>query len=474
MRRVHFRPADWVALGVIALGLLLRLREPFSSPVIGAEDPYLRMKDAWDLAAGRGAPEHYPPGFAILLAPFTWLGSTAFYYVGRFLPPLWGAAQVAGVYLLARGRMGDAGALGAAVVVALMPENVFRTNLLFPTALDLAVIPFVFLLVLRAADGSRRALYGALGLCGALLVTHPWVIALLAPTLLAFSLWLAARSGRRAVPVVAASLGGVAALALALSLLPGTWNPAPAFLQNAGPRLVELVVNPASLLPLPMHVNLPVMLTPTAIALGVAGAVAALFVRTRVAILALVWTLLILPFVLVDWFDVWFIPHRSVAYMSIGVALLAGVAIDAAARLARRARAHQRMPRAARGALVGATTVVVAALMLPSALGVGPWYRLYDEDDYEAWHAVAAREPARVITGSWQSAEGFTAITGEAATFNPTFFKDGGVRDAMMAEERDTIVIIDKYARESDLPRGFLDGWEKIGEWGGTRAYRPW
>jgi hypothetical protein len=32
-------------------------------------------------------------------------------------------------------------------------------------------------------------------------------------------------------------------------------------------------------------------------------------------------------------------------------------------------------------------------------------------------------------------------------------------------------VLVDKYARENGHPRGFLDGWKKVGEWGDVKAY---
>ena len=461
------------AAAIVLLAWLLRLREPLSSPIIGAEDPYLRMSNTWDVVQGRGLfTSHYPPGFSLLLAPFAFLGSSVFYFVARFGPTLLGAAEVAGVYVLCRRRLGTAAALVAATVVAVMPENIFRTNLLFPTALDLALLPWFFHLVLRVyEDSDRRALAMAAIMAVVMLVTHPWVVALLVPTVGIFALAMAGRERRRIVPLAAAAGTGGLCLVAALSFLPGTWNPTPAFFQNAGPRLVELVVNPASIAPLPVHVNLPLMLTVPVIVLAVVGAIVAVVRRSRLDVLALAWTGFLLPFVLVDWFDVWFIPHRTVAYLSVGVAVLAALPFDAAARALR-----DRMPTPARVAGTAAAIGIVLVLMLPSAFALGPWYRLYDEEDYEAWHDIAEDEPSYVVTASWQAAEGYRAITGGAAVYNPTFFENGEVRDALVRENPNIVVLIDEYARENGHPRDFLHGWEKLGEWddGRVKAYAPW
>lgn len=449
---------------LLLVAWIVRLREPLSSPILGAEDPFLHMAQTWDVLQGRGLPAGYPPGFPILLAPFALLGPTVFAFVARWGPPLFGVAEVLGVFLLARRALGFAPALAAGLVAALMPENVFRSNLLFPTALDLALLPFVFLAVLRASEGSRAHLVLAGGLLALLLVTHPWVVALLVPTLALFTLALVAKRQRaRAVPLAAATATGGVALVVALAFLPGTWNPAPAFFAHAGPRLVQLVANPASIAPLPRFVNLPAMLTIPAMVLAAAGAVRALVVRSRFALLALLWTALLLPFVLVDWFDVWFLPHRTVAYLSVGVALLAGLAVEGLL-----AAAPVRSVRV--GAAVLACGLVVL-LMLPSALAVDPWYRVVDRDDAAAWKALDARDAPFVVTTSWQEASAYRAMTGRDAVFNPQFFHDGATRDRDARDHPGLVVVVDAHAKENGLPTGFLGSWKKIGQWGDVAAY---
>lgn len=446
---------------LLGLALFVRLREPLSSPIIGAEDPYVHMARAWDFVQGRGWSSAYPPGFAILLAPFAILGPEAFYAAARFLPPFLGGVEVLGVYLLARENLRTPAALVAATFVALMPENVFRTNLLFPTALDLALLPFFLMHLLRAARGSKRAIAWAAGIALFLAPVHPWVLVFMLPPTLAVAL-LALRDARdRRLAYMA--IGALALVALAFAFLPGAWNPAPAFLRHAGPRAVELATDPASLFPLPRYVDLPAMVSWTVLALAGVGALAALARRTTLGLVALAYTAAILPFVFVDWFDVWFIPHRSVAYLSLGLALLAALPVELMGAI----------PEWSMGDVAAAAVIVVFALLTlgPIASSVQPWYRLYDEQDYDAWHAIADEEPSLVVTGSWQAAAGYRAITGEPSVYNPTFFQSGEARADNLERHPDLVVLIDDHARDAGVKAP--GGWREIGRWGDSVAYRP-
>ncbi len=450
-------------LFVLGVALVARLREPLSSPILGAEDPFLHMVQAWDLAQGRGLPAHYPPGFPALLAPFTFLGARAFYALARWGPPLLGVAEAGGVWLLARRHLGAWPALAGGLLVALMPENVFRTDLLFPTALDLALLPFLFLATLRAVEGSRAALAVAAGLGALLLVSHPWVVALLVLTLGTFTLGvLARRHRRRALPLAAATATGCAALVAALTFLPGTWNPTSALLRHAGPRLVSLVLHPSTLFPLPQYVDLPAMLTWGALVFAAAGALCVLAAPRPLGLLALTWTALLLPIVLVDWFGVWFIPHRTVAYLSVGVALLGAHAVE---RLMELAPPRLRAPT---GALACALAL---GLVLPAGLAVQPWYRIVEPNDVQAWKDLDAKGARWTVTTSWQSAAGDRATTGRDVVFNPSFFTDAHARDAALAKHPDAVVLVDRHAKENGLPTGFLASWRKVGQWGDVTAY---
>ena len=448
-----------ILAGILGLALAVRFREPLSSPVIGAEDPYLHMARTWELLDGHVS-ANYPPGFAILLAPFALLGPDAFYFIARFLPPLLGVVEVLGVYLLCRENLRTPAAFVAAICVALMPENVLRTNLLFPTALDLAVLPFFLLHLLRASRGERISLAWCAGIAVVLGVAHPWVLVYMMPPTIAVAFLMMRRKVDRVVAIVALSLLGLAALLFAF--LPGTWNPAPAFLQNAGPRALELLRDPRTILPLPLYVDsFPGMLSWSVIALACIGALTALVRRTAIGITVLVFSLAIVPFVFVDWFDVWFIPHRSVAYLSLGMAILAALPIELMGALPEWSLADV--------AASGVVCVYLLLAMTAPAFDVTPWYRLYTEDEYEAWEAIDARDPSLVITGSWESAVGYRAMTGDPAVYNPTFFKSSGAREHDLERHPDAIILLDEYAREDGIrpPSGFRE----IGRWGETRAY---
>jgi hypothetical protein len=111
--------------------------------------------------------------------------------------------------------------------------------------------------------------------------------------------------------------------------------------------------------------------------------------------------------------------------------------------------------------------------MFPSALAMEPWYRLYDEDDRDAWLTVAEDEPSLVVFGSWQGRVGYRGLTGEWASYDEVFFRYEGARKQTMRMYPDLVVIVDGYARENEVPTEFLQDWQHVGTWGDTEAYRP-
>ncbi len=432
---------------------------------MGAEDPYGHMERTWDLVQGT-APTDYPPGLMLLLAPFTALGPANFYQVARFLPSLFGLSLAVGTFFLCRRTMHPAGALSAAALVAVMPEAIRRTNLLFPTAVDLAILPWFFLLVLRASDGSRAAWAGVGGCILAILLFHPWALALLAPPLVLFALIVLMKNHRPWQAVVAGAVG-LAAFGLLVGF--GLRVGSPGEFQVAGvlPKMASLLSNPGSLWPLPPYVDLPWMLTVPALVLAILGAGVALVRRTRFSLLALLLTALLLPIVLVDWFGVWYLPHRTVAYFAIGIAMLCGLAVSEAARIVCEARPRWQ------GRTSTAAVAAVLLLTLPTALAMPPWYRLFGPSELEAWDAIEDRNAPLVVAGSWQARVGYRALTGEAAVYNVAFFEDAGVRAYELRQAPGLVVLVDNYTRDAGTPTAFLDGggWERIGQWGTTSAY---
>jgi hypothetical protein len=469
-RVVAQRPRDlsavlaWIALGaILALALALRLREPLSSPVMGAEDPYRHMERTWDLAQGLGFGD-YPVGFTALLLPLTALGPTGFYAAAKFLPPLWGVLFALGTYCLARRGLGRAASLAAALLVAVMPETIRRSDLLFPTALDLALLPWGLLLLLVALDGgpkASRAGVAAAALGVVLLAVHPWTVALLAPPLaVVAALLLAKRRRWRTAALVGAgvAVGGLLVAAARLGSLA-------ALLGHAFAHLGRLAAHLGSLFPLPAFVDLPAMLGSVVLLLAAVGAGLAVWRRTPLGLLAVALAVFLLPLALVDWFDVWYIPHRTVAYLALPVALLAAIPVGEVASAARRA-----WPRSG-AAPAAAILLLLGALVVPAGAAMEPWYRIYTPEDQDAWRALAARGTPYVMAGSWESRAGYRALTGRAAEFNPGFFQDAGVRDYLVKQHPGLVVLVDNRTVEQGLPTGFLASWQVVERWSTGSAY---
>lgn len=482
LRDLYAGPFGKVELGLVAaiaiLALVLRLRDPLSTDIIGAEDPYRHMERTWDLVQGKGIGE-YPPGLAILMAPFALMGPEVFYNAARFGPVLFGVAMVVAVYALGRSYLEPAGALVAALATAVMPELVRRTDLLFPTAIDLMLLPVLLLLVLKASEGSRRALVWAGGVSLALLVTHPWVFVLVLPPIAVYWIgdqarvqWKRERHGHVARVAMAAGMIPVAgAVAWFLDFGEIATRSATAFA-----RMGTLAAEPSSITPLPLFVDFGSQVGLALLGLAALGAIAVFLRPTRFGVLSLLYTLMLLPLILVDWFGLWYVPHRTVAYFGIGVALLIGVGVsEAARRLAADPDPKPgAKPRGQLGLTLGALGLV-AFLTIPAAAADTTWYRIYEEDEFEAWDALDAHGAGFVVAGSWQARMGYRATTGNDALYSPDFFTDETSRAWYIQQHPDLVVLVDKYTVESGTPTAFLEDasqWTLIGQWGDNRAYQ--
>jgi hypothetical protein len=454
---------------IALLAFLLRLRDPLSSNIIGAEDPYLHMARTWDLVQGKGVHD-YPLGFMILLSPLTLLGPDTFYAIMRWVPPVFGAAAVVGVFLLCRRYVHPTGAFAAALLVAVLREHIMRTNLFVPTALDLAVIPFVVLALLRGMEGARWGLPTAGGLLFALFLVHPWVVALMLPPVALFFLIYTVRTDTRRW--AAAMAGGSIGMFLLVVIVLQGWKAFGLIFNRAMPQVGQLLSSPGSMPPLPEFVDLPWMLTVPVLLLALCGAGVAVWRRTRLAVFALIWSLLLLPLVLVDWLGMSFLPHRTVVYLSFGLVILAALPVAEMAKLLETARPNARI-----GATAGILGVVLL-LTLPAALATEPWKRIYDDQDFQAWDALDARGTDYLVAGSWQSRAGYRSLTAREAVFMPAFFEDERQRGIQVDAHPGLVVLIDKHTKGEDLPEeqlptDFLSSWVLVGEWGDKQAYTP-
>src|SRR5688572_12920377 len=188
----------WAAvLCAVAVGVSLRLKDPLSTPVIPAEDPYTHMALVREhMQDGTLDPLYepggmYPPGLhAVLAAAWAYTGADL-YQIVRLGPVLFGAVGVLGIALLAarfhHPRLdGIAAGAVAALAFALAPEVVFRTTMMSPTALDLAVLPFFLLALLALLLGRLGWAAPVFAMSAFLVMSHPWVFAVLGAAGVAF------------------------------------------------------------------------------------------------------------------------------------------------------------------------------------------------------------------------------------------------------------------------------------------------
>lgn len=134
-------------LAVVVLGLALRMKDPLSGP-LAAEDPYTHVvftKEALEkgyfgdsVYLGTGM---YPPGLHAFSGGVMAFGGPRLYDLAVWGPVALGVLAILGMYALANRLAGPIAGLAAALLTAVMPEHVFRTNLWAPTAFDLALIP---------------------------------------------------------------------------------------------------------------------------------------------------------------------------------------------------------------------------------------------------------------------------------------------------------------------------------------------
>lgn len=217
---------------IMALGVGLRMKDPLSGP-LAAEDPYThvvftkeslengRFGDSYYLGTGM-----YPPGIHAFSGAFAPLAGLPLYDLAVWGPVALGALAILGMFALANRLSGPVAGLVAALLTALMPEHVFRTNLFAPTAFDLALLPAWLLLFHLAitprerelvdlpgwrSPARRAAAIAFLVLTIPLAFLHPWVVVLFGGPAALYAALQAFR-GRAAPRATATRLGFAAAL----------------------------------------------------------------------------------------------------------------------------------------------------------------------------------------------------------------------------------------------------------------------
>ncbi|HWH08558.1 MAG TPA: DUF6541 family protein [Candidatus Thermoplasmatota archaeon] len=505
------------ALALYALAVLLRLRDPLSFHVIGAEDPFSHMVITKELVA-RGyhaGPETldgplYPPGIHALTAVLWTSSGLPLYDLARVLPPFLGALGVLGIAALLHREAGPWAALAGGLVAAAMPEHIFRTNLLFPTTLDLALIPVYLWALARLVDGETPAAW-LLGIAGAAIAgAHPWALMLLGPIgllyvglrvafprdghrswsgaglaaalgggmALATYLWWRdasfiglggfSKHARDVLPLTSAKLGipqaalvGLLAAAVLLLVAAAVLRPRlPRSLRVGGGLAVGLALAGGVLWAwlqlrhdLPTYVDYGKMLTGAGALLALAGLALAPLLRSRAGDLGVAVCVVTFPFTAIDFFQSIYWSHRTVAYLSLGVALLAGVAVGAAVEALARARLPFARPVAGAAALVA-----LLVLTVPAATAMQPWYRYETREEFaviEAARDAQLEDPrAVVIAGDWRPNLFLRAIGDEQrVVWAPDEMKDPAALRALgerlEAEGKRPYVLVDRHTREA-------------------------
>lgn len=540
----------------LALGVLVRLEDPLSTRVIPAEDPFTHMALVRDhLADGSLDPLYddgrlYPPGMHAVVASVWIYTGMPLEDIFRFGPVLLGGIGIIGIALLLWRCHGPVAAIVGGLAVALAPEVIFRTTMMSPTALDIAVVPFFLLAVLETLRGRLvwAPVVAALSLF--FVLAHPWVLAVLVPAMVAtVALWIIL-GGQRSASGPLHALGATAVLAsaaaalvlavttcwsqcgigetsasatsqrvdnLAIAAATGAllvaglaallrkriarWHDAKRR-THVGVRLglsaaialaIVAVSIPAFQSGMPEYVKLPRMIGMPILLLGATGLVALPFLPTRAAFAGGSLAVVTYPFVIYNPLDSIFWPHRTAVYLTIGLAILAGIGASAIVAAVRMVVAKLPMPRirtkragrgiARRVTLAGAAGLVATTMLAGSVYAQTPlayetgWYRLYPTCEYDGLQEIAgqAGPDTVVITGDWRPKLVMAAFASDADDiwYDRQFFADPDKREGTVSgldqAGRDVIVVLDRHMRveQPHTNTSFLHegGWTEMGGW---------
>lgn len=500
----------------IVLGIALRLEDPLRTQALGAEDPFSHLvfmkewlKQGYFADAFHMGTEMYPPGMHAFVMAFVPYAGVEFYDFARIAPAVFGGLAILGMYVLASRLAGAVAGLGAAFITAIMPEHIFRSELFFPTTFDLALLPIWLLAFHFALEGERIA--GSVLFLGAsipLAIMHPWLVPLFAAPLGLYAALRALRTDARpfapavcllALPVAFAMsfrwetsdtgfadflghLPGMAWLAqievrgillfLILLVILGALAAVGAALVALAsrirlPRAARIVVSALAaaglllLVPLltrdpPRDVNYVHMLGVVALTLALAGAALAFVRPTTLGDLALSIVIFLLPLTALNIFDSPYWPQRTVAFLSVGIALLAGSTLGHVHGVIERFAPEGR----ARSIVAPAALVALALCVAGTSAATGggstyPWYRMYNDDqlvgfENAAW-ILGQHEGSRVFLYTWQPALLIKVYTDpEKVWYSPDFFRDAAERAEKIERVHGTAyVLVDKHTQRA-------------------------
>lgn len=410
---------------VITVGILMRLVDPLSTPVIPAEDPYTHMNLIRDhlrtgtLEALNPPGTMYPPGMHAFLAGVFAFSGLDLYDVFRIGPAFLGGIGILGMGLLLWRFVGPIGGFVGALGYAVAPELIFRTTMMAPTALDLAMLPFTVYALLETATGKIRWGIPTAAIMLFFVFAHPWLLGLLVPATVAFVIlslvapWDGEPSpaplglalvlgftvggfglamtgcggycGRGFAQFLPAAIDGMGVLvfalaftpALALALAPGlrdrlaghpgwgmpTWGKA--IVSGLLGAVLFLVTYAALQGGMPPQVDLPRMIGWPALGLAAFALVVFPFISGPLAMFGVAFAAATFPLVIFNPFDSPFWSHRTAAFFGLSAMILVGVSAAALERWGTRAvgSMRDRMPRANHAPWASALFLVPALLI---------------------------------------------------------------------------------------------------------------
>jgi hypothetical protein len=325
-----------------------------------------------------------------------------------------------------------------------------------PTALDLAILPFLLYALLRVLQGRMGWLGVAVPAVAFLLLSHPWTLAVLAVAggvlgVLALAVpWSARRGPPITLAGVAASIALLgSAVGLSLSGCGGLCGPAFRDVVSGGDRLAVLGpwVVAASLAPLallvaarrtrlasvawpghrrswparlaaaailaamvaattvvavrqgmPPMVNLPRMFGWPILAVGALGLLLAPLDPRPVSNAGAALCLATYPLVVFNPLHSPFWSHRTAVFLGLGLVILVGCAAGTVATAVRHRVARSRLASSAGPRLAGASSLLVLALATGGVAAATPapyaWYRLYSPCEFDGLQDTARRADA--------------------------------------------------------------------------------
>lgn len=402
MKTVSFTHWAAISLAVFAItltilaGIALRLDDPLSSPVVAAEDPYTHMALVREhVRDGSLAPLNeggalYPPGMHSFIAAAWVYTGAELYELIRLGPALLGGIGILGMALLLWRIGGPVAAFVGALAFAVAPEMIFRSTMMAPTALDLAVLPFLLYAVLEILRGRLGWIGVAAPVSLFLVFAHPWLLLVLGAAGFMFLLlsYVLPWAVETAPPVSGRGVGAIIAI-LGVSIafadftaksfrgtlnapeslpfgllitLVGVAGLIPALLLIFAPKTLDvlsttprnrrrwqlwislaasaaiavtllLVTQRAFERGMPEYVDLAGMFGMPILVLAAAGLIALPFIRSPVAHLGAALVIVTYPFVMFNPLQSDFWPHRTAAFLGFGLVILVGTAAGALFRL---------------------------------------------------------------------------------------------------------------------------------------------